>query len=145
MSVILNSLQKLYVLYLPLNNQTIPSIPARSSRDYFLNLLNQNNIQGVSHDELDRYLNSPVNNRTDSLIWWKFHEKDYPILFQIAKDCLTIQATSVSLKRAFSISGLTISKTRNRLDPETARAIIYMKNWIGKGGMENYRPCSFRI
>src|ERR1044072_9461464 len=69
MSVILNRLQELYVLYLPLNNQTIPSIPARSSRDYFLNLLNQNNIQGVSHDELDRYLNSPVDNCIDSLIW----------------------------------------------------------------------------
>ena len=69
MSVILSRLQELYVLYLPLNNQTILSIPARSSRNYFLNLLNQNNIQGVSHDELDRYLNSPVDNHTDSLIW----------------------------------------------------------------------------
>src|SRR6266498_578753 len=80
--------------------------------DNFLNLLNQNNIQGVSYDELDRYLNSPVDNHTDSLVWWKFHEKDYPILSQIAKDYLAIQATS---ERAFSISGLTISKTRNRL------------------------------
>ena len=137
MSVILDSLQELYVLYLPLNNQTIPSAPARSSHDYFLNLLNQNNIQGVSHDELNRYLNSPVDNRTDSLFWWKFHEKDYPILSKIAKDYLAIQATSVPSERAFSISGLTISKTRNRLDPETARAIICMKNWIEKGGMEN--------
>ena len=126
------------MLYLPLNNQTILSISARSSRDYFLNLLNQNNIQGVSYDELDRYLNSSVDNRTDSLIWWKFHKKDYPILSQIAKDYLAIQATSVPSERAFSISGLTISKTRNRLDPETARAIICMKNWIGKGEMENW-------
>ena len=69
MSVIFNRLQELYVLYLLLNNQTIPLIPARSSCDYFLNLLNQNNIQGVSYDELDRYLNSSVDNRTDSLIW----------------------------------------------------------------------------
>ena len=127
MFVIINRLQELYVLYLPLNNQTIPPTPAR---DYFLNLLNQNNIQGVSYDELDRYLNSPVDNHTDSLVWWKFHEKDYPILSQIAKDYLAIQATS---ERAFSISGLTISKTRNRLDPETARVIICMKNWIEKG------------
>jgi len=138
MSVIINRLQELYVLYLPLNNQTIPSTPARSSRDYFLNLLNQNNIhQEVSHDELDRYLNSPVDSNTDSLIWWKTHDKDYPILSKIAKDYLTIQATSVPSERAFSISGLTISKTRNRLDPETARVIICMKNWIEKGGMEN--------
>jgi len=35
-------------------------------------------------------------------------------------------------ERAFLISGLTISKTRNRLDPEIARAIICMKNWISE-------------
>jgi len=87
---------------------------------------------------LDRYLNSPVDSNTDSLIWWKTHDKDYPILSKIAKDYLTIQATSVLSERAFSISGLTISKTRNRLDPEMARAIICMKNWIsGKRGIEN--------
>ncbi|GET63171.1 zinc finger BED domain-containing protein RICESLEEPER 2-like [Rhizophagus irregularis DAOM 181602=DAOM 197198] len=136
---IISKLQELYLSYLPLNNQTIPSAPARSSRDYFLNLLNPNNIrQEVSHDELDRYLNSPVDSNTGSLIWWKTYEKDYPVLSQIAKDYLTIQATSVPSERAFSISGLTISKTRNRLDPETARAIICMKNWISeKERMEN--------
>ncbi|GET52281.1 zinc finger BED domain-containing protein 1-like [Rhizophagus irregularis DAOM 181602=DAOM 197198] len=136
---IISKLQELYLSYLPLNNQTIPSVPARSSRDYFLNLLNPNNIrQEVSHDELDRYLNFPVDSNTGSLIWWKTYEKNYPILSQIAKDYLTIQATSVPLERAFSISGLTISKTRNRLDPETARAIICMKNWISeKERMEN--------
>ncbi|CAB5171735.1 unnamed protein product [Rhizophagus irregularis] len=111
---IISKLQELYLSYLPLNNQTIPSAPARSSRDYFLNLLNPNNIrQEVSHDELDRYLNSPVDSNTGSLIWWKTYEKDYPVLSQIAKDYLTIQATSVPSERAFSISGLTISKTRN--------------------------------
>ncbi|GET61591.1 zinc finger BED domain-containing protein RICESLEEPER 2-like [Rhizophagus irregularis DAOM 181602=DAOM 197198] len=136
---IISKLQELYLSYLPLNNQTIPSAPARSSRDYFLNLLNPNNIrQEVSYDELDRYLNSPVDSNTGSLIWWKTYEKDYPVLSQIAKDYLTIQATSVPSERAFSISGLTISKTRNRLDPETARAIICMKNWISeKERMEN--------
>ena len=54
------------------------------------------------------------------------------MLSQIAKDYLTIQATSVPSERAFSISGLTISKIRNKLDPETARAIICMKNWISE-------------
>ena len=133
MSEILKNLQELFTTYLPLNsNQSIPK-SKQSSRDYFLNLLNQNNIyQKVSNDELVQYLNSSVDNNTDPLIWWKIHEKDYPILSQIAKDYLTIQATSVPSERAFSISGLIISKTRNRLDPETARAIICMKNWISE-------------
>ncbi len=67
-SVIINRLQKLYMLYLLLNNQTIPLILAWSSYDYFFNLLNQNNIQEVSYNELDRYLNSLINNHTNSLI-----------------------------------------------------------------------------
>ena len=130
LSEITSNLQELYATYFPLNNQTI-SRPKLSSRDYFLNLLNQNNFrQEMSCDELNRYLNSPVDNNADPLVWWKIHEKDYPVLSQMAKDYLTIQATSVPSERAFSISGLTISKTRNRLDPETARAIICVKNWV---------------
>jgi hypothetical protein len=125
-----STVQELYATYFPLNNQTI-SRPKLSSRDYFLNLLNQNNFcQEMSCDELNRYLNFPVDNNVDPLVWWKIHEKDYPVLSQMAKDYLTIQATSVPSERAFSISGLTISKTRNRLDPETARAIICVKNWV---------------
>ena len=130
LSEIFSNLQELYVTYTPLNNQTI-SRPKLSSRDYFLDLLNQSNIrQEMSCDELNRYLNSPVDNTVDPLIWWQTHEKNYPVLSQMAKDYLTIQATSVPSERTFSISGLTISKTRNRLDPETAQAIICMKNWV---------------
>ena len=128
---IINNLQELYSTYSPLNNQT-NSKKKLSSRDYFLNLLNQNNYQRMSCDELDRYLNSPVDSGANPLIWWKVHEKDYPILSQMAKDYLSIQATSVPSERAFSISGLTISKVRNRLNPETARAIICMKHWISE-------------
>src|ERR1700722_7580498 len=43
-SEIIHRLQELYVLYLSSNSQTISSTPTRSSCDYFLNLLNQNNI-----------------------------------------------------------------------------------------------------
>ncbi|CAB5131310.1 unnamed protein product [Rhizophagus irregularis] len=66
---IISKLQELYLSYLSLNNQTILSASTRSSCDYFLNLLNPNNIhQEVSYNELDRYLNSPVNSNTGSLI-----------------------------------------------------------------------------
>ena len=53
-SEVINRLQELYTLYLSLNNNQTISIPTRSSRDYFLNLLNQNNIhQEMSNEELD--------------------------------------------------------------------------------------------
>jgi hypothetical protein len=48
----------------------------------------------------------------------------------MARDFLTIQATSVASEQVFSIAGHTITKTRNRLLPETARASLCMKSWI---------------
>jgi len=42
---------------------------------------------------------------------------------------LTIQSTSVPCEQSFSIAGLTISKLRNRLDPETSRGLLCLKSW----------------
>ena len=48
----------------------------------------------------------------------------------MSRDYLSIQATSVACEQAFSVAGNTITKTRNRLDPETARSILCAKSWI---------------
>jgi hypothetical protein len=124
-------LQEVFSLYSPLNTQPT-SNTQMSSRDYFLNILNNNNYCNDSDEELNRYFNSPCDSITDPLIWWKLHENNYPVLSLLAKDYLSIQATSVPSERAFSISGLAITKTRNRLDPETARATICMKYWVSE-------------
>ena len=52
----------------------------------------------------------------------------YPILSLIAKDYLSIQATSVAAEQAFSVAGNTITPTRNKLDPETTRATLCLKS-----------------
>ena len=39
----------------------------------------------------------------------------------------TVQATSVASEQAFSIAGQTISSQRNRLEPQTAKAILCFK------------------
>jgi hypothetical protein len=80
--------------------------------------------------ELDRYLALQIDEETEPLLWWRAHTKEYPIISNMARDYLTIQATSVPSEQAFSIAGNTISKTRNRLLPETARACLCMKSWI---------------
>ncbi len=41
-----------------------------------------------------------------------------------------IQATSVALEQAFSVTGNAITKTRNYLLLETARACLCVKSWI---------------
>ena len=133
----IKALQDIFILYSPSNTPS-PSRPKISSREYFLNLLNSNNyLHNCEEEELNQYFNSPCDSGIDPLVWWKLHERDYPILSCIAKDYLSIQATSVSSERAFSVSGLTITKIRNRLDPETARATICMKYWVSGNIGEN--------
>ena len=48
----------------------------------------------------------------------------------MARDYLAIQAMSVACKQAFSIAGNIITKTQNKLHPETARASLCVKSWI---------------
>jgi len=44
----------------------------------------------------------------------------------MARDYLTIQATSVASEQAFSIARNAITKTRNRLLPETRQGHVYV-------------------
>jgi len=88
--------------------------------------------QSVSSNELERYLSLPQDDSYDPLIWWNSYQKTFPILSAMAKDYLAIQATSVSCEQAFSIAGLTISKVQNRLNPETACALLCLKSWISE-------------
>jgi hypothetical protein len=83
-------------------------------------------------NELERYLSMPLEDQIDPLVWWKVQEYQYPTLSRIARDYLSIQATSVASEQAFSIAGKTISEVRNRLDGESARAILCLKSWIHK-------------
>ena len=62
----------------------------------------------MEFDEIDSYLNTSNDINTDPLLWWKEHQNEYPILSLIAKDYLSIQATSVAAEQAFSVAGNTI-------------------------------------
>ena len=106
------------------------------SRQYFTQFLQgsipqtSTSITPTNSSELDRYLALQEDEETDPLLWWQAHVKEFPIISDMARDYLTIQATSVPSEQAFSIAGNTISKTRNRLLPETARACLCLKSWI---------------
>ena len=108
-------------------NEVRPS----ATRQFFWQLATQNNnienqapLPSSTADELDNYLQSLPDENVEPLIWWKAHQKEYPILSMVARDYLSIQATSVACEQAFSTAGHTISKTRNRLHSETARACL---------------------
>jgi hypothetical protein len=133
----INKLQNLFSLYMAdshieLNRREIVS---QDSRNFFLNMINRNDqvnfgTENLEFDEITNYLNTSNEINTDPLIWWKEHQNEYPVLSLIAKDYLIIQATSVAAEQAFSVAGNTITQTRNKLDPETARTILCLKSWI---------------
>lgn len=61
------------------------------------------------------------------------HSMQYPTLARIAKDYLAIQGSAVSLERAFSSSGITTTARRNRLLPETIKALQLLMSGYGEG------------
>jgi len=81
-------------------------------------------------DEFERYLVIPLEDHVDPLLWWQVRQEEFPILSQIARDYLCIQATSVASEQAFSVAGQTISPLRNRVDAEIARVTLCLKSWF---------------
>lgn len=51
----------------------------------------------------------------------------YPVWGSLARDYLSIMASSVSSERAFSSAGITLSKRRNRLQADIVEALQFMK------------------
>ena len=139
-------IQSIYELYKeqffsPTN--PVPPTPIRkNNRQYFAQL--RQNAASTNEDEtstpeqeteteLSLYLEQPMDEKVEPLLWWQAHSNEFPVLSKMARDYLTIQATSVASESSFSIAGNTITKTRNRLLPETARACLCSKSWMDKG------------
>ncbi|KAF0562504.1 zinc finger bed domain-containing protein 1-like [Gigaspora margarita] len=82
-------------------------------------------------DELARYWDTTAPPEETSVCnWWKANQKAFSNLATIAKDYLSIMSTSVLCKQLFNLAGLTVTKSRNSLDNETVRAILYLKFWF---------------
>ncbi|CAJ0842029.1 10426_t:CDS:10 [Entrophospora sp. SA101] len=82
-------------------------------------------------DELECYISEkPANKDTDVLAWWKAHQKQFPHLACIARDYLSIPATSTSSERLFSSSKNMITDKRCKLAPKTVRAGQCLKSWM---------------
>ena len=74
------------------------------------------------------------NLKTNPLLWWKENCLTYPYVAMVAKKVLCIPATAASSERMFSDASETISKKRNRLDPDIAGDLMVLNDcwdkWI---------------
>nr|VWO99711.1 Uncharacterized protein [Ganoderma boninense] len=59
--------------------------------------------------------------------WWGINAARYPVWASLARDHLSIMASSVSSERAFSSAGITISKQRNQLKRDIVDALQSLK------------------
>ncbi|KAJ8454957.1 hypothetical protein ONZ45_g19104 [Pleurotus djamor] len=85
-------------------------------------------------NEARTYLESPIEPTvTDALQWWYDRRETYPKLSRMARDYLSIPATSVGVERTFSTGRLILSHVRNRLSAETTRALMCVGSWSKLG------------
>lgn len=67
----------------------------------------------------------------DVLQWWK-KQVDLPLLSSLAKDYLSIPATSVSSERIFSSAGNIVTAQRSLLHPDHVDQLIFLKKNLKK-------------
>lgn len=94
----------------------------------------------VATDELTQYLSEPpAPIQTDVLEWWKVNNSRYPRLSLMARDFLSVQATSVAPEELFSSKGDEIDRQRFGLPTSTAQALYCIKSWTDGGFQLKYR------
>ncbi|CAL2267834.1 unnamed protein product [Prunus armeniaca] len=57
------------------------------------------------------------------------HMIAYPIVSLLARDLLTVPASTVALESCFSAGGRVVSEKRANLSPSTIEALICLKDW----------------
>jgi len=91
--------------------QHTPSALSRTSSTSILDTIDPS--KPWLHD-FHAYLNSRDNLGDMTVVqWWGINSWQYPVWASLARDFLSVMATSVSSERAFSSAGITISKRRN--------------------------------
>lgn len=86
-------------------------------------------LQIANNDELSHYLSTQVIPLSfDPLKQWEDMKVVFPKLYKLAREFLSIPATSVPSERLFSKAGSTITKTRNRLSPKRLDKLLFLSD-----------------
>jgi hypothetical protein len=62
--------------------------------------------------------------------WWQDHKRSYPILSILAKDIMTLPASTISSKSAFSLGGRLLDDQRRTLTPAHMERLSLIKDWV---------------
>ena len=80
-------------------------------------------------DEVDMYLREPVIKfgQDSPYTWWAQNKQRFTYLSQVARKFLSAPPTSVTSERLFSVAGDIYDEKRNRLTPEKAEMLLFIR------------------
>jgi hypothetical protein len=105
------------------------------------------NFEEEEDDEVSRYLKEPImDTEIDALKWWKKNSGRFPKLAKIAKDVLSVPASTLASEAAFSLSGRVITDFRANLAPETVSMILMqLKSWMDAYSIYEWKTPYYNI
>jgi hypothetical protein len=62
----------------------------------------------------------------DPLLWWKDNQPHFPIMSELARILLCIQATSAPSEQIFSLASRVISKLRSSFNPDNVSHVVFV-------------------
>ena len=101
-----------------------------------------------SKSELLIYLdeaNESLDNKGFKLLeWWNLNAHRFPVVSKMAKNFLTIPASSVSSESTFSAGGTVLDDYRSSLRPAMVQYLVCASSWI-RGAVDDMRPPIFVV
>ena len=61
------------------------------------------------------------------LRWWQAQALKYPLISKVAKQYMSVQATSVASERVFSVAGDVVTAKRSQLSPDNVDRLLFLK------------------
>ena len=118
-----------------------PPVPKLAKKDTLLNMYSEiiedsGTSSSNSADKFEQFLSGPlVDYKAGSPFkWWHENKARFPILAQVARRFLSRTATSMPSERLFSQAGILYEGHRNRILPENAETLLFIKgNYIRFG------------
>lgn len=97
-----------------------------ASNDFFSDFVTKKNKRMRITSEIERYSDSIITNKIDTLSFWITNKIEYPKLSNLALKILSISATSCRIEEIFSQSGIMLSSKRSSMLPEKANKNLFL-------------------